>query len=562
MYAESSNVAEKNIVSAGFPSRLQYGVALAACMLLISPLYFLRLDQVVGQVRDDAWYVLLAQSLATGQGYQLINAPLPGILPSYPPAFPFLLSLLLRGLPANVEALWWLKVISILAMLALGGATYFYLARVSPLPAYLIIALSAALTLMPAFVFLATSTVMSECVFTLGQLLTVLVIEKAVRATRQQTLYCLLAALLGSFTFLTRSIAVGLLVAVVLYLLKARQRQAALIFVGGVACCLLPWLLHARLHAPTLEQKQMHGGNILYSYGEQLWMKRAGDAESGTETWRDLPVRVRKNFYNILAHDLGGLVLPSFLRGAAESGEEVLGLGELKGTKGTSMGQVTATHWVSFSVAALALLGFGSTVRRRITLAEILLVCSLALIVIWPWFTFRFVLPLAPFLLHYILLGWWTAAHWLKQRGALRDEWLLARVFLLCVLALYGYDHWGYLQQRRSTPEAVTWLAENNEVQAVLGWAKTHLPPEALVATDNPAQFFLYTQRQAVALSNPRENWARWQQMGVRYLVVLSSYSSTVLDDRPQDFPVIYATAPGRMRIIDLGPPTIRTALQ
>ncbi len=44
--------------------------------------YLLRLDRVVGMFMDDAWYALLGQALATGQGYTLINSPTPGILPT------------------------------------------------------------------------------------------------------------------------------------------------------------------------------------------------------------------------------------------------------------------------------------------------------------------------------------------------------------------------------------------------------------------------------------------------------------------------------------------------
>ncbi|MBS1806803.1 MAG: hypothetical protein JST84_01260 [Acidobacteria bacterium] len=540
----------------------------------VSLVYYLRLDDVIGQVRDDAWYVLLAKSLATGQGYQLLNAPMAGIFPSYPPAFPFLLSLLLRVLPAAAEQLWLLKSVSIVAMLTIGWVTYLYLSSCSDLPKHLAAAVATAVTIMPAFVFLATSTVMSECVFTLGQLLTVFVIEKALRQGGSPTVkndantirflsfrypqqgYWVLAATLAAFTFLTRSVAVTLVAAVVLYLLKERQRKAVIIFAGCTALLILPWLLYARWQAPTLEQKQMHGGYILYSYGEQFWMKRAGDTESGTETWRDLPARIGKNTYNIVAHDLCGLVLPSVLRDAAESGEEVLGIGELGGGKRTSMGQVTATQMVSLSLTLLVLIGFFSVVRRRVSLAEILLLCSLALIVIWPWLTFRFLLPLAPFLLHYLLQGLATVARW-GQR--INDEWALPRICMLCVLALYAYDQWGYLKQIRQSPEAVSWRAEFTEVQASLDWARQHLPADAIVAANNPAQFYLYTGRKAVTSSHPKQNWERWRTLGVRYLVILSSHSGTQLDDEP--FPLIYGGSPEQMRIIDLGLPATRRPL-
>ena len=543
-------------------SRVKTFLVFLTIALPVGWLYYLRLDDVIGQVRDDAWYVLLAKSLATGNGYEIISSPLPGLLPSYPPAFPFLLSLLWRLLPATAEHLWLLKWISIAAMLAIGWVTYLYLARFSTLPKHLAVAAAVAITLMPAFVFLATSTVMSECVFTLGQLLTVFVIEKAVAqsAQRRQTKSWILAAMLAAGTFLTRSVAVTLVAAVVIYLLKERQRKAAVIFAGCTVLLILPWLIYARLHAPTVEQKQMHGGYILYGYGEQFWMKRAGDTESGTDTWRDLPARVGKNIYNIVAHDLCGLVLPSALRDAAESGQEVLGLGETSGLKSTTMGQVKATLVISFSLALLALIGLFSVIRRRISLAEILLLCALALIVVWPWLTFRFLLPLTPFLLHYILQGLAMLARWMKAIAG-NDEWALPRVFMLCVLALYGYDHWGYLRQLRQAPESVSWQAEFREVKATLDWAKKNLPPEAIVAANNPAQFFLYTERKAVTSSNTPENWERWRKLNVRYQAVLSSFTNTMLDEDQQHYPIIYGDSPEQMRVIDLGPSESRLPL-
>ena len=62
-------------------------------------IYLLRLDRSVGMFMDDAWYALLGKALATGQGYTLINSPTPGILPLYPPAYPFLLAIMFKVWP-------------------------------------------------------------------------------------------------------------------------------------------------------------------------------------------------------------------------------------------------------------------------------------------------------------------------------------------------------------------------------------------------------------------------------------------------------------------------------
>lgn len=61
--------------------RLTLIIAGAAALAVSLAIYILRLDKVAGLIVDDAWYVLLAKSLATGQGYTLINSPTPVIPP-------------------------------------------------------------------------------------------------------------------------------------------------------------------------------------------------------------------------------------------------------------------------------------------------------------------------------------------------------------------------------------------------------------------------------------------------------------------------------------------------
>ncbi|MFN8002205.1 MAG: hypothetical protein U0X75_14450 [Acidobacteriota bacterium] len=69
-------------------TKLWLWIAAAVIAALFIVIYAMRLDRVVGMFQDDAWYVLLAKALATGQGYTLVNSPTSGILPLYPPAFP------------------------------------------------------------------------------------------------------------------------------------------------------------------------------------------------------------------------------------------------------------------------------------------------------------------------------------------------------------------------------------------------------------------------------------------------------------------------------------------
>jgi len=155
-------------------------VAGALALGLALVVYVLRLDLVVGQYVDDAWYVLLAQAIASGQGYHLISAPTPAlalILPFSPPGFPLALALVAAvtpAFPANVLAL---KLVSVLAMIGVGVLSAVYY-RDRSLPAPFATALALVVVITPAFVFLATSTVMSEPLFTLAELAAVVLVSR------------------------------------------------------------------------------------------------------------------------------------------------------------------------------------------------------------------------------------------------------------------------------------------------------------------------------------------------------------------------------------------------
>ena len=62
----------------------------------------------VGVFHDDAMYVILARSLATGQGFRYLNLPGAPIASHFPPGYPAVLSLIWRvapRFPANLGAL-------------------------------------------------------------------------------------------------------------------------------------------------------------------------------------------------------------------------------------------------------------------------------------------------------------------------------------------------------------------------------------------------------------------------------------------------------------------------
>ena len=71
-------------------------------------------------------------------------------------------------------------------MLGIGVLSYFYLHRLRQLPRHLAALVSIGIVTTPAFVFLATSTTMSECVFTLTQLGVIFVAHRATHASQER----------------------------------------------------------------------------------------------------------------------------------------------------------------------------------------------------------------------------------------------------------------------------------------------------------------------------------------------------------------------------------------
>jgi hypothetical protein len=498
--------------------------------IAVAAIYWLRLDSAVGLVVDDAWYVLLAGTLADGSGYRIVSSAASQILPVYPPAFPALLSVVFRIAPEFPGNVWMLKSVSVAAMLAAGLLTYRYFARHRQIPRgmALFIAVSTAVT--PAFVFLATSTVMSECVFTLFQLATVMLVERAAGATRDgsRVRYALAGGAAAAMVVLTRTAGVTVCLAAVLYLAKARLWRAAAVHAAVTAACVAPWLLYARTHAPSEVERREHGGAVAQAYGDQFWGRRAGVAAAGEVTISDLPGRVVNNVWNVLSRDIGGIFVPALFRGPEESGQEVLSLGPADEIFPAGMGNTRGTVVSSSALGVVVMLGFARVARRRMTMAEWLVICSLAVTVLWPFWTFRFVLPLTPFLYFFLYEGsraLTVLAGRLARPRAARDSWRASRIAAVSIIGLNLMDHAGYIVRARmsSGDHEVAFHSESREVETVLTWMQDNLTGEGDVAADNPALVYLRTGRRGVVSEDFMGNWERWRAMGIRYVVSLRS---------------------------------------
>ncbi|HEX5068829.1 MAG TPA: hypothetical protein VFV78_01335 [Vicinamibacterales bacterium] len=511
--------------------------AIAISLLLAGlALYLLRLDNVAGLIGDDAWYVVLAKGIAQGSGPSVISSAGSQFLSQvYPPGFPAILSLVVLvtpDFPANIP---FLKSVSIVAMLASGLLTYRYALRVRGLSRTLATLIAVATVITPALVFLTTSTLMSEAVFLFVELAAVLAIERAASAADDRTgrRFGWLAGALAASAFLIRTAGLTIGVAALLYFGWKRRRATAVAFAAVAVMLVLPWMVYARMHAPTRAELVDHGGLMSMKYTDQFWTSEAGTVTSRPKTAKDLPARIERNTVNIAIRDMGGVFVPLLFRTSGESGLEVIGLGPPEDGRVPSMGSALGTKIISLGLTALAVLGCVVTLRRGMTVTEPMIVLALAMIIAWPFWTFRFVLPLVPFLLCYFVAGLDAITDAVR-----RAQWRLvpapaaaARMFLCVVVGLNVVDHAQYIAQAYGDPRGVSWKAHADDIDNVFTWIREKGTREGVVAADNPALVFLRTGRKTIASDSLDNRWARWQRMGVRYVVSISD-GSLMVDPR------------------------------
>ncbi|MBI3422213.1 MAG: hypothetical protein HY011_04695 [Acidobacteria bacterium] len=516
-------------------------------------IYLLRLDRIVGMFIDDAWYALLAKALATGQGYTLINSPTPGILPLYPPAYPFLLAIFFKLWPQFPNNIFLLKAVSIAAMLLTGAATYVYLERYRQWRRWTALLTALVTALSPGLAFMATSSLLSECVFAAAQMLALVAVEECVRRREGErfALFALLAGLACSAAFLTRSMAIGIVIAALLYLAKEKLFKTALVFAATVAVMLGSWTLYTQSRKPTAAQRAEVNNYIVRPYAEQFWDRLAGHEAAGRITLGELPERFWSNIGSILSNDAGGILLPALFpalnQGLAERGSEL--------------------QWtLSFFAGVLVVAGYIMVAKESLTMAELALPFSLAIILAWPFPPYRFLLPSLPLLLFYFLQG--TKLFWFLHRR-LSDEketstyWGVLNGFAVLLLLLCLIGNGSYLARKfADTPaERPRYLRIFEEQTALLKWTAENVPKTDTVVTQNPGLVHLLTGNRTTTFDNPEQHWANWNQLGVRYFVQLSPTRLPEPIGPERQYRVAHRTGGElNLRVLDLGQPNNRSA--
>jgi hypothetical protein len=430
--------------------------AVAAAVLLVAILTVT--PWPVGAFQDDAIYAVLAKSIATGQGYRLLNLPGAPNATHYPPGYPLVLAALWRLWPNFPDNIVLFKFANAFFLAGAAWATFVFSRRRLAWPVWgsAVAAIAGTLSIV---VLLITGVVLSEPLFMVCLLAALLLAEQAADGVRSSSAFAAGVAL-GAVT-LVRTIGVAGVGALVLVLLVRRKWVPAAAAACGALILLVPWQLWVAAHAHEVATV------LTGKYGSySLWLMQ-GYREEGLALLKDVVLANVRSVHAMMSY--------VFLPMQAELPRRA----------------------VIACLAALSMAGL-MLLWRRAAVTCVFLVLYAGITMVWPFEPNRFLLAIWPLLLIVLALpvtaGWQARPMELPRRVA-RGAVLLAAGVMLLGFARYnlmGFQHQWWASVQRDAGRRAKPIAE---------WVVRHAAPTDVLATDDDLIVYLYTGRQGVPTS-------------------------------------------------------------
>lgn len=426
--------------------------ALVAGVLAMTP-------WMVGGLYDDGMYLVLAKSLATGEGYRYLNVPGAPRATHFPPGYPAFLAVLWRlwpSFPANVALFKFANA----ALMALGAVGTWVLARRAlRLSPWLAAALAALVTISIPVLILA-SAVMSEMLFLALLVPAILVAGRLVDEGDWRA--ATWGGLLAGLVILVRSVGIALVPAVLIALATRRRWREAGVYLSAVVLLVGPW------QAWVAANDWRIPAAIAPSYGAYAgWIAEAVSGEGS-----------------------------AFVRGVLA--RNVAGVGRIA----RAILSPVATGWAAWvfvaGIAALVLAGLWR-LRQRAPVLALFVMFYVALIVAWPYGPDRFLFAIWPLVGVVLAAGAQQAWSWRGSAAARAPASLLAGVALATLVAHVTYGvrgvrgHFWDAAQRAGHRRALPLVA----------WASAQAPARAVLSVEADPLVYLYSGRRAV----PQVQW-------------------------------------------------------
>ena len=500
---------------------------LIACIAIGALLSLLRFDimQVGGSV-DDAQYVVLAESLATGQGYRLINYPEPSTEVSFPPGWPLLLTPLVAFFPENYTAL---KLLSFLLWLATISLAYRLFSSRLESPYLELLTLLVATN---ALLVAASTMLMAEAAYVFFSLLTLNLFDYWDKRYQRAINWLIPAvAFAAVYTQLIRSVGLAIILAILVFLvLKRSWRQ-----VGVMGACIFIGLL------PQILLFSGRGGGLLSDHYQSLTVGSFSIADNIIQAWEQAI-----GYANLWIADA---IIPIF-RPSLISALQGAGVGFL-------------IPLLNLLILFPIVVGFLISLRR-FRLWEIYVVIYFGAILVFRDPTMgvvqpRFLIPLIPFFYFYLIEGGRWLLGYLPYFDARRMQYAVVTAVLFIMLLSLADNTHSWLNPTR---ERTTNLAIGT------AWVRQEAATDAVLMTRDPIPRYLYARRTTVAFPQSDQDLETYlRDMNVNYILVapflqtptdyrLDQYTRShlmpYLLDNPDNFRVVFTDPDHNVRIFEV----------
>lgn len=405
---------------------------------------------------DNAGYMILAESIETGQGYRDIHIPGSPRHGQYPPVYPAVLAIA----AALGGGLITFKILS--TVFTTGSLVVLFLLARRRLPLEGAVAVVAPLAVSSVLLYYS-HWVLSEALFVLLTLVALWASERLLDSWR----WLALAMGFALLAYLTRSAGLPLVLALLLVLASRKRWRELVAAAGAAAVVVVAWWVWGRVAAGESAQAYSNNFLLLDPYDPELGMIGPGG----------LLARV---IYNLRLYAIE--VLPESLAGVAPGLLTIL-----------------MTFIVALLLIALAIVAWVRGIRGQRVL-ELFVFLYVGLIVLWPdaWTDRRFLLPVLPAL---FLLGAAGLQWCLEFLRLPRRVWPLpafgAMLVVLAVPSLVvsvGYNQRCMRIYRQGDAFACypgAWRAFAD----VAFWVRDNTPEDAIVVGRKPRLFYVFSRR-------------------------------------------------------------------
>ncbi|MEY4926395.1 MAG: hypothetical protein RI894_831 [Bacteroidota bacterium] len=514
-------------------------------IVLFSVQYNFVFDSKVSAVGDNADYYILAKSLADNHGYRTMNEIGTPLHNHFPPGYPFFLSIIMRFF--TTEYVHLVAINGVFLFVALGiGLKLFYDATQNKHISLVV----AILCLFNYHLLTYSTNLLSEIPFLFTSMAAIWVfirLDSTKNSFKNPYSYLFLGLIVSSFYI--RSAGIALVASFAITLISKKNWKMALFTIIGFIMLVLPWQIRSAAI----------GGD---SYFNQL-VHKDGNVSLPVLSISDFTLRFWSNILRYITREIPSLLFPW-----------------------TEKPNFIGISWQEFiwTIPLVLVIGFGLfRLKQHRTLFASLTACTFFIVLLWPeiWFGIRFILPLAPLLLLFLVNGIYELGQWLFSKLQWQANFINTVAWgfipLLILPKLYYFEHItvGDEQKRLLVALSVSAahiIAEDKDLNIVHSyyevakWCKTNLPKDALVLCRKPSLFYLFAEKHTVPLASftftdkemktlsdtVRANRyiAFLKEKKVDYVLIdLLSYPETqkffypVMRIFPRKFPIVYQSA-------------------